>query len=301
MIDEIDILQDCKSRHFGRDAGEESLWLLCVIAYHHELIIELREESFDSFSKTLVCPNRRSPVFLVEPIRDFERDMCHIKQVLLNISAQIAFVAKHQAIVVFPFDILEVMEIRNIGSSHVITVYYPGYSADCVELIPIIMHVLGSTVAPCRSQFVRILSHGATSRSCVLTDLYRFGINAENVLSSIHGGSYILADFLSETVSELSALIVLATGDKIGEMVGTLVLQTMEQLVFAVDTEYFRRGGKCEDFQIRELGDNTSAGYIPKLIYTISGKFFEYVEDFSELYDEVVHMRDIVNYRFAHL
>ena len=39
---------------------------------------------------------------------------------------------------------------------------------------------------------------------CVLTDLYRFGINAENVLSSIHGGSYILADFLSETVSELS-------------------------------------------------------------------------------------------------
>lgn len=53
MIDEIDILQDCKSRHFGRDAGEESLWLLCVIAYHHELIIELREESFDSFLNRL--------------------------------------------------------------------------------------------------------------------------------------------------------------------------------------------------------------------------------------------------------
>ena len=53
MIDEIDILQDCKSRHFGRDAGEESLWLLCVIAYHHELIIELREESFDFFLNRL--------------------------------------------------------------------------------------------------------------------------------------------------------------------------------------------------------------------------------------------------------
>ena len=46
---------------------------------------------------------------------------------------------------------------------------------------------------------------------------------------------------------------------------------------------------------------NLAPGYIPKLIYTISGIFFEYVEDFSELYDEVVHMRDIVNYRFAHL
>lgn len=45
MIDVIDILKDCKSRYFSRDAGKETLWLLCVIAYHHELVIKLREEN----------------------------------------------------------------------------------------------------------------------------------------------------------------------------------------------------------------------------------------------------------------
>lgn len=38
MIDVIDILKDCKSRYFSRYAGKETLWLLCVIAYHHELV-----------------------------------------------------------------------------------------------------------------------------------------------------------------------------------------------------------------------------------------------------------------------
>ena len=39
----------------------------------------------------------------------------------------------------------------------------------------------------------------------------------------------------------------------------------------------------------------------PWVINTISGKFLEYVENFSELYDEVVHTRDDVNYRFGYL
>ena len=50
MIDEIDILQYCKSRDFSRNAGKEAHWLFCIITYHHELIIELGEKSFDSFS-----------------------------------------------------------------------------------------------------------------------------------------------------------------------------------------------------------------------------------------------------------
>lgn len=41
MIDIIGILQDSKSRDFGRNAGKESYWLLCVIACHQELVIEL--------------------------------------------------------------------------------------------------------------------------------------------------------------------------------------------------------------------------------------------------------------------
>ena len=58
MIDEIDILQDCKSRHFGRDAGEESLWLLCVIAYHHEQIIELSPEAWRQAVQTEITKEK---------------------------------------------------------------------------------------------------------------------------------------------------------------------------------------------------------------------------------------------------
>ena len=31
MIDEIDILQYCKSRDFSRNAGKEAHWLFCII------------------------------------------------------------------------------------------------------------------------------------------------------------------------------------------------------------------------------------------------------------------------------
>lgn len=226
--------------------------------------------------------------------------MRYIKQVLLNVCTQITFVSKHQTIVVFPFDVLEIMEISHIGRCHVIAVDNSTYSTDCVEFITIIMHILRCTVTPCGSLFRHFPSHGATCSSCVLAYLDRFGVDAEHILSSIHCRCYVLADFLSEAVCELATLIVLPTGDKMWQAVGTLILQAIKQVVLAVDTEDFRSGGKSEDFQIRELGDNASARYIPEVINTISGKFFEYVEDFSELYDEVVHKRDDSNQWFGH-
>ena len=301
MIDEIDILQYCKSCDFSRNAGKEAHWLFCIITYHHELIIELGEKSFDSFSEFTVCPDRRTPILLIEPIRHFQRNMCDIKEVLLNICAEVTFIAKHQAIAVLPFDILEIMYIRHVGCSRVITVNYSRYSTDCVEFITIIVHALRCAIAPCWSQLRRILSHCATSSSGVLAYFYRFGIYAEYIFAPIHGRDYVLADFFSKTVSEFATLIVLTACDKIGKTVGALILQAMKQVVLAVDAEDFRSGGKGENFQVRELGNHTSSRHVSEVINTISGKFLEYVENFSELYDEVVHTRDDVNYRFGYL
>ncbi len=56
MIDVIDILQDGKCRDFSRNAGDETIRLFGIIAYHQKLVIELKEESVDSFSESLVCP-----------------------------------------------------------------------------------------------------------------------------------------------------------------------------------------------------------------------------------------------------
>ena len=300
MIDVIDILQNSNSRDFSRNAGKETIWLLCIISYHHELVIELGKDGFDSFSESPVCPNRWTPVLLVKPIRHLQRDMSDIKQVLLNVGAKIPFIAKHQTVVVLPFDILKVIEVMYICRGHVIAVNDTAYSADCMELISIIMHVLGGAVSPCRRQLRNLPAHGATCCPCVLAYFDWFGVYAEYIFASVHCQCYILADFFPKSVSELAALIVLATGYKMWKFVGAFIPQPIKQVVFTVEAEDFCRSGKRKNLQIGKLWDDTSARYVSEVIYTISGKFYEYVENFSELYDEVVHKRDDSNQWFGH-
>lgn len=300
MIDVIDILQNRKSRDFSCDSGKKALWLLCVIAYHHELIVKLGEERLNSFSELLISPDWRTPVLLVEPIRDFKGDMRHIEQVLLNVCAEIPLVPKHEAVVIFPLHILEVVEVMNVGGCHVITMDDSAYSAYSVELISIIMHALGSAIPPGGSQVWRILAHGTACGSCILTDFDRLGVNAEHIFVSIHGSCNILPYFFAKEISLLASLVILTTCREMRKLAGAFILQTMKQVVFTVYAEDLRRGGKRDDFQIRELGDNTSAGHIPQFIDTISGKILVYAEYFSELYDEVVHMRDDSNQWFGH-
>ncbi len=263
MIDVIDILQNSKSRDFGRNAGKEAYWLLCVIAYHQKLVIELGEECLNPFSKFPVSPNRRPPVLLVEPIGDFQRDMCHLKQILLNVGAKITLVAKHQAITILPLDLLKILEVMNVGRSHVIAVDDSAYSADCMELIPVIMHVLGGAVAPGRGQSGRLPAHCAACRPRVLADRDRLRIHAEHIFAPVHCRSYVFADFFTEAVGEFATLIVLAACYKIRELVGALIVQPIKQVVFTVDTEGLRRGGKGEDFQVRELWNAPLRGTFP--------------------------------------
>lgn len=78
-----------------------------------------------------------------------------------------------------------------------------------------------------------------------------------------------------------------------------IIPQPIKQVVFKVEAEDFCRSGECKNFQIGKLWDDTSARCVYEVIYTISCKFFEYVENFSELYDEVVHKRDDSNQWFG--
>jgi len=266
MIDVIDILQNRKSRDFSRDSGKKAFWLLCVIAYHHELVVELGEKRLDSFPELLISPDWRTPVLLIESIRDFKRDMRHIEQVLLNVCTEIPLVPKHEAVVIFPLHIPEVVEVMNVGRCHVITMYNSAYSAYSVEFISVIMHALRSAITPGGSQVRRILSHGTACGSCILTDFDRLGVNDEHIFVSIHGRCNILPDCFAKNVSLLAPLVILTTSYKVWDLAGALILQTIKQVVFAIYAEDLRRGGKREDFQIRELGDNTSAGHIPQFI-----------------------------------
>ena len=56
MIAVIDILQHRKRGDLGGGSGEQSERLLGIVAYHHELVVELGEERFDAPSGTSCKP-----------------------------------------------------------------------------------------------------------------------------------------------------------------------------------------------------------------------------------------------------
>ena len=68
MINEIDILQNRECRNFGGYPSEKSEWLFCIVSYHQEFVVELREKSFDSFMESFVVSHCLTPVFLIAPI-----------------------------------------------------------------------------------------------------------------------------------------------------------------------------------------------------------------------------------------
>lgn len=75
MINEIDILHERHCHYFARHACEKAAGLLCVISYHHQIVVELGEYRFNPFAEPFVGPSRRAPVLLIQPIRDLKRDV----------------------------------------------------------------------------------------------------------------------------------------------------------------------------------------------------------------------------------
>ena len=90
IIEKIDILQHGERRNLSSHPCKETIKLLCIIAYHHEIIIQLREYRLDSLSETFVDPCGWIPVLLVQPVRDIEGDVGSLKQVQLYRSTQVA-------------------------------------------------------------------------------------------------------------------------------------------------------------------------------------------------------------------
>ncbi len=125
MIEKIEILQHRESCDFGCHSSEKARWLLGIVAYHHQVVVQLGEDRLNSLSVPLVSPQRRPPVLLVQPVRNFKGDVCRGKQVLLYWSTQISFVAKYHTVMIFPLNILQVMEVMYVGCGHVIGMYAP--------------------------------------------------------------------------------------------------------------------------------------------------------------------------------
>ena len=272
MIDKIDILHESHSGDFASHAGEKSARLFCVIPYHHKTVVELGEHRFNPFSELFVSPCRRSPVFLIQPIRHFKNDVCDIKKVLPHLSAEIAFVAEHHAVMIFPLYILEIMEVVDACRRHVVGMDNAAYSTDSVELISVIIHPLRCAIAPVWSRLGIVASHRTASSSCVLTHLYRLGVNAENIFSTINGGCHAPAYFLGEPCRQLASGIELSAANQVGQIILAFMMQKIKQIILTVEMERFGCESQSDDLKIGEFRNDSASRHVSEFIDTISGE-----------------------------
>lgn len=289
MINEINIQHERHSCDFACHTCKETAGLLCIVSYHHEIIVELGENSFYTFAEPLICPGWRTPVFLIQPKWYFKGDICSLKEILLNFGTEITFVSKHHAIMIYPAYIVEEMEVMEACRRHVIRMYHTMYAADSMEFISIIVQTLRGTISPIRSRLDIVASHGTTLRSCVLTDLYGLGVNAGYVFGAVNGYSHILAYFFGKPCRQLTAGIELPTAYQVWQIILALMMQTMEKKIFAVKPERLGCYSQSDDFEVGKLRDSPTSGYIPMLIHTIPGEILAYPENSDEICYEVAH------------
>ena len=269
MIDEIDILKHGQRSYFCCRPGEKPGRLLCVVPNHHELVVELREEGFNSFAEFLVRPCRRSPILLVQPIWYFKGYMRHVKKILLDLRAEIAFVAEHQAVVILPSHIFQIMKVMDIGCGHVVGVYDAAHPADRVEFIAVIMHALRGTIAPLRCPLIIIASHGASFGPRILACFDGFGVDAENIFPAVYGSGNVFAYLLPKWGRDFAPLIELSAADQVGKSIAFFGFKPFEQIVLAIIAERLGSGGEGDDFEVGKLGYDAATGAVPVPVYTI--------------------------------
>ena len=273
MIEKIDILQHGEGSHLGFHSGKEAAWLLCIVAYHHEVVIQLRKDGLNPLSETFVGPCRWSPVLLVQPVWDVKCNICGFKQIQLYGSTQVALISKYHAVAVLPLHIFKILQVMHVGSGHVEGVYDSCDATQGMELISIIVHVLRGTVTPGGCMLYVILSHLTPVGACILANLYRLGVNTEDRLSSIYRLGYGLTDILTKHHGLLATLVVLPARNQVWNGSRAFRVQPSEKVVLAVDTQCLCCDGKCHHLQIGESGYDTTARDISLLIYIISCKF----------------------------
>jgi len=238
MIAEINVLQHGHSTDFSGCTGKQSACLLSVVAYHHKLVVKLRENRFDTLTETPVSPRRSFPVLLVQPIRDFQSDVSRLEKVLLYVSTQVPLIPKHKAVVIMPFCIIRIMYIMNICHRHIIRMDNSTYPTDSVEFIPIIIRLLGSAEAFRRCALRIVIPHDATLGSCHLADLDGFGIYHENSFPTVYTCGNILTDVFRKVSREFATHVKLSSGYKIRDVFGRFS-QPFKEVVLTIIANYF--------------------------------------------------------------
>ena len=55
MIEKIEILQHSEGSDLSSHSCEETLRFLCIVSYHHELVVKLGKDRLNPLPETLMC------------------------------------------------------------------------------------------------------------------------------------------------------------------------------------------------------------------------------------------------------
>lgn len=170
---------------------------------------------------------------------------------MLNLSAEIALVSEHEAVMIFTLCIIQIMYIVHVCSGHVIGVYDSAYSTDSVQLIAIVIHLLRSTISVSRSSIGIVAPHCAPLGSRHLADLDGLGVDDEHILASVYLAGYILAYLLSKHRRKFPSDIELTHGYEIGHLLERLI-EPFEEKILAVISERLRCKRQIYHLQVGE-------------------------------------------------
>ena len=94
-------------------------------------------------SVPLVSLQRRPTVLLVNPLKG---DVFRGEQVLLHGSTQVSLVTKYHAVMIFPLNVLEIVDVMHIGCGQIIGTYDTCYATKCMKFVVVVVHVLRGTI-----------------------------------------------------------------------------------------------------------------------------------------------------------
>lgn len=133
---------------------------------------------------------------------------------------------------IFATHIIEIPKVMDACGCHVIRMYDTLYSTDSMEFIPIVMCAFRCAVPPVGSRIYIVTTHGAAFCPCVLTHLYRLGVNAEYILGTINGLGHILTYIFRESCRQLTSGIELPAANQVRQIIFALIVQTMEKEIY---------------------------------------------------------------------
>ena len=119
-----------------------------------------------------------------------------------------------------------------------------------------------------------------------------FGVDTEDILTSVNPFGYSLTDVPHKYGCRLASGIEPSAADEVGQFLAAFLVETIEKVILTVDMKGFCRYSQSDDFEVGELGNDTSSRYIAEIIYTISSKFLAYIENSIEICNEVAHRDD---------